>query len=150
MLELTCGKIKIMAQKDIYHETVIKALAKEDWKITDDPFRVRVGRKRLKMDLGAERLISAEKGTRKIVVEIKSFIGRSDVKDLQQALGQYLMYQQVLMVKNIARELYLAVPHRTYKSTFQDELGQILLQTDVLRLIVFDEDEEVIVAWIPS
>ena len=43
------------------------------------------------MDLGAERLISAEKGTRKIVVEIKSFVSRSDVKDLQQALGQYIM-----------------------------------------------------------
>ncbi|MBV7335896.1 XisH family protein [Chloroflexi bacterium TSY] len=78
-----------MAQKDIYHEIVIKALDKEDWKITDDPFRVRIGRKRLKMDLGAERLISAEKGMHKIVVEIKSFVGRSDVKDLQQALNGY-------------------------------------------------------------
>lgn len=48
------------------------------------------------------------------------------------------------------RELYLAVPHRTYKSTFQDELGQILLQNELLRLIVFDEDKEVIIAWIPS
>ena len=29
-------------------------------------------------------------------------------------------------------------------------LGQILLQNELLRLIVFDEDEEVIIAWIPS
>lgn len=88
-----------MARKDIYHDTVIEALDKDDWKITDDPFRIRlsVGRKRLKMDLAAERLISAEKGTRKIVVEVKSFIGRSDIKDLQQALGQYVMYHQVLL-----------------------------------------------------
>jgi hypothetical protein len=139
-----------MAQKDIYHETVIKALDKDDWKITDDPFRVRIGRKRLKMDLGAERLISAEKGTRKIVVEIKSFVGRSDIKDLQQALGQYMMYYQVLIAKNIDRELYLAIPYRTYKNTFQNEIGQLLLQNELLRLIVFDEEQEVIVEWIPS
>lgn len=139
-----------MAQKDIYHETVITALDKDDWKITDDPFRVRIGRKRLKMDLGAERLISAEKGTRKIVVEIKSFVGRSDIKDLQQALGQYMMYYQVLIAKNIDRELYLAIPYRTYKNTFQNEIGQLLLQNELLRLIVFDEEQEVIVEWIPS
>jgi XisH protein len=67
-------------------------LDKDDWKITHDPFRLRIGKKPLAMDLGAERLISAEKGTRKIVVEVKSFVGRSDVKDLQQALGQYVLY----------------------------------------------------------
>jgi len=85
-----------MARKDIYYETVKNALDKDEWNITHDPYQVYVGKKRLVMDLGAERLISAEKGTRKIIVEIKSFVSRSDVKDLQQALGQYIMYHQVL------------------------------------------------------
>lgn len=102
------------------------------------------------MDLGAERLISAEKGTRKIVVEIKSFLGRSDVKDLQQALGQYVMYHQVLLEQHIGRELYLAVPRRTYQTIFQSELGKLLLQNRLLRLLVFDEMQEVIVEWIPD
>jgi hypothetical protein len=139
-----------MARKDIYHETVKKALDKDDWKITDDPFQVFVGKKRLAMDLGAERLISAEKGTRKIVVEIKSFVSRSDVKDLQQVLGQYVMYHQVLVEQNIRRELYLAIPYRTYETIFQDELGQILLKNELLRLLVFDEIEKVIVKWVPN
>jgi hypothetical protein len=117
-----------MARNDIYYSTVKKALDKDDWKITHDPFRLRIGKKRLAMDLGAERLISAEKGTRKIIIEIKSFLGRSDVKDLQQALGQYVMYNQVLRQQNIGRDLYLAVPHRTYQTIFQSELGLILLQ----------------------
>ena len=107
-----------MARKDIYHETVKRALDKDGWQITHDPFQVYVGRKRLAMDLGAERLISAQKGTRKIVVEIKSFVSRSDVKDLQQALGQYVIYHQVLVEQEIDRELYLAVPQRTYDSIF--------------------------------
>lgn len=139
-----------MTRKDIYHETVKKALDKDDWEITHDPFRLRIGKKRLAMDLGAERLISAEKGTRKIVVEIKSFIGRSDVKDLQQALGQYVLYHQVLMEQNIGRELYLAVPQRTYQTIFQSELGMILLKNGLIRLLVFDEIQETIVVWIPD
>ena len=139
-----------MARNDIYYSTVKKALDKDDWQITHDPFRLRIGKKRLAMELGAERLISAEKGTRKIIIEIKSFLGRSDVKDLQQALGQYVMYNQVLREQNIGRELYLAVPHRTYQTIFQSELGLILLQNQLIRLLVFDEFQEVIVEWVPD
>lgn len=70
-----------MPQYDIYHDTVKRALQKDGWKITHDPFILRHGRKRVYADLGAEQLISAEKGSKKIVVEVKSFIGPSDVKD---------------------------------------------------------------------
>jgi len=139
-----------MARKDFYHKTVVNALDKELWKITDDPFQFYVGNKRLAIDLGAERLISAEKGSRKIVIEINSFLNRSDVKDLQHALGQYVMYHQALISQNIERELYLAIPRRVYESIFQVELGQMLLQNEWLRLIVFDEKEKVIVKWVPK
>lgn len=87
---------------------------------------------------------------RKIIVEIKSFLGRSDVKDLQQALGQYVMYNQVLREQNIERDLYLAVPRRTYQTIFQSELGLILLQNQLIRLLVFDEFQEAIVEWVPD
>lgn len=39
------------------------------------------------MDLGVEKLISAEKGNKKIAVEIKSFLGTSQVNDLEKAVG---------------------------------------------------------------
>ncbi|MUG94507.1 hypothetical protein F7734_19850 [Scytonema sp. UIC 10036] len=35
---------------------------------------------------------SAEKQGRKILVEVKSFLGRSFVNDLEQAVGQYVIY----------------------------------------------------------
>jgi hypothetical protein len=69
-----------MARRDIYHDTVKRALQKDGWTITHDPFPLQIGKKRLSADLGAERLISAEKGIQKIVVEVKSFVGQSDVK----------------------------------------------------------------------
>lgn len=40
--------------------------------------------------------------------------------------------------------------YRTYGTIFQDELGQILLKNELLRLLVFDEIEKVIVKWVPN
>jgi hypothetical protein len=139
-----------MARRDIYHDTVKHALEKDGWTITHDPFPLVVGNKRLSVDLGAERLISAEKGTDKIVIEIKSFIGQSDVKDLEQALGQYTLYRQVMDATNIDRRLYLAISQDAFNSIFTIELGQILLRNQVLRLIVFDPEREEILQWIPQ
>lgn len=139
-----------MARRDIYHDVVKQALQKDGWIITHDPYLLKLGGKRLEIDLGAECLISAEKSLRKIVIEIKSFVGRSDVRDLEQALGQYTLYHQILMEKNIDRELYLAVPNRTYKGIFQEALGAVLLKNNVIRLLVFDDDCEEIIRWIPN
>jgi len=78
-----------MPKLDIYHDTVKRALEKDNWTITHDPFFMKIGERKLYADLGAARLISAEKGHEKIVVEIKSFIGKSDVNDLENAIGQF-------------------------------------------------------------
>ena len=56
----------------------------------------------------------------------------------------------MLVEQQIASELYLAVPRRTYHTVFQSELGMILLKNALIRLLVFDELEEVIVAWVPD
>ena len=139
-----------MARRDIYHDTVKRALQKDGWTITHDPFPLQIGKKRLSADLGAERLISAERGIQKIVVEVKSFVGQSDVKDLEQALGQYVLYRQILNEMGIERILYLAVSCPTFNSVFTIELGQVLLKNQIIRLIVFDEECEAIVQWIPD
>ena len=139
-----------MSAKDIYHNTVKRALQKDGWTITHDPFPLQIGRKRLSADLGAERLINAEKGTEKIIVEVKSFVGRSDVKDLEQALGQYVLYRQVLNEMQIDRNLYLAISRSAFKSVFTIEVGQVLLKNQIVKLIVFDKESEEILQWIPD
>ncbi len=139
-----------MAARDIYHDNVKNALIKDNWTITHDPFTLRFGRKRLYADLGAERLISAEKGQQKIVVEIKSFVGLSDIKDLEQALGQYVLYRQLLDELEPERRLYLAVTTQVFKSVFEAEIGQLLLNKQVICLLVFEAKDEVIVQWIPE
>jgi hypothetical protein len=138
-----------VSAKDIYHNTVKAALQKDGWTITHDPFPLKIGKKRLSIDLGAERLIAAENQSFKIVVEVKSFVGQSDVKDLEQALGQYILYQQILGETSIDRVLYLAVSETTFKGIFSVEIGQVLLKNGIIRLIVFDDEQEEITRWIP-
>lgn len=144
------SRFEFVPARDIYHNTVKTALEKDGWTVTHDPFPLQIGKKRLSADLGAERLISAEKNLQKIVVEVKSFVGQSDVKDLEQALGQYILYRQILNETKIDRELYLAVSRLTFNSVFTIQLGQMLLTNQIIKLIVFDDEREVIVQWIPN
>lgn len=85
-----------MSAKDIFHDAVRKGLEKEDWVITDDPLRIRSGRVDMQIDLGAERIIAAERGEEKIAVEIKSFISSSNISEFHTALGQFLNYRVAL------------------------------------------------------
>ncbi|NEO64853.1 MAG: fatty-acid oxidation protein subunit alpha, partial [Moorea sp. SIO4G2] len=52
--------------RDKYHELVKAALVKERWLITDDPLIVEAGKRKIQVDLGAERLIAAQKDGEKI------------------------------------------------------------------------------------
>ena len=139
-----------MAKPDIYHYVVKAALEKDGWTITHDPFRLEIGNRRFEADLGAERVIQAEKALRKIIVEVKSFVGRSEMTDLEKALGQYTIYHHIMIENHIDRQLYLAVPHRTFLNIFTIPLGHMLLKNHVLQLLVFDESQEEILLWIPE
>ena len=79
-----------MSAKDIYHNCVKNALIKEGWIITHDPLTLEVGGRNVYVDLGAERPFAAEKDGKKIAVEVKSFRGASDLRDYENALGQYI------------------------------------------------------------
>ncbi|MFN8487832.1 MAG: element excision factor XisH family protein [Caldilineaceae bacterium] len=137
-----------MPARDIYHEHVKHALMSDGWTITHDPFTLKWGAKDLFVDLGAERLLAAEKNSQKIAVEIKSFIGPSDVVDLEKALGQYIVYHDILAEREADRVLYLAVTEEAMTEIFEEPLGQLLLRNQRTRLIVFDPVREVILRWI--
>jgi hypothetical protein len=137
-----------MPAKDLYHDTVKTGLIKDGWTITDDPLRVQAGEKDLYIDLGARRLLAATKGDQKIAVEVKSFLGPSEVKDLQQALGQFILYHDLLAISDPERTLYLAVSLEVYREIFEEPIGMVLLENQRLRLIVFDPHQEVLLQWI--
>ena len=137
-----------MPAKDIYHDNIKNALIKDGWTITDDPYVIQWGRKDLFVDLGAEKLIAASQDGRKIAVEVKSFISPSPVSDLEKALGQYILYLDILARLDPERTLYLAIRLDTFIEVFQDPIGEILLENKRLKLLVFDEVKEEIKQWI--
>lgn len=138
-----------MPAKDIHHDQVKAALIKDGWTITHDPLLIRLTKKKLYVDLGAERIIAAERGTEKIAVEIKSFTRPSDMKDLEEALGQCVLYSRLLARYDPTRKVYLAVTDDVYISVFEEEAGQILIQDGLLSLMTFDANQEEIIRWIP-
>ncbi len=85
-----------MPARDFYHDVVKAALIADGWTITHDPLKLKVGKKNLFVDLGAEQLLAADKEGRKIAVEVKSFLGDSEVEDLEKALGQFILYHDIL------------------------------------------------------
>ncbi len=134
---------------DHLHSVVRHALEKEGWTITHDPLTLRAGGRSLYVDLGAEKLIGAEKGHRRIAVEVKTFIGPSLIADLQQAVGQFVMYEAVLAKLEPGRELYLAVPHEVLATVLADEIGALMLEQRLTRVVSFSARSEEVVRWIP-
>ncbi|MEH2248938.1 element excision factor XisH family protein [Nostoc sp.] len=125
------------------------ALIKDGWTITDDPFHLKWGKKDLYVDLAAEKLLIAEKGTQKIAVEIKTFSGDSEVADLEQAIGQYFTYLAVMSRNYRDRVLYIAVHEDVFTDIFEEEpLGKLILEDYKIPLIVFNPKREVIVRWL--
>ena len=58
-----------MPRLDYLHNTVKNTLIKAGWAITDDPFRISFGIRKVYVDLGAEKsLLAAEKGGERIIV----------------------------------------------------------------------------------
>lgn len=132
--------------KDFYHETVKKALTDDGWVITHDPYFVQMGKLKGFIDLGAE-LLAAEKEAEKIAVEIKNFVGLSDLNEFKEALGQYLLYKLALSKKEPERTLFLAIPNTFYQDFFEDAFFKEILELYTLKIVTFDEINAKIVIW---
>ena len=137
-----------MPAKDIFHNIVINALQKDDWIITDDPLKLKWGLRELFVDLGAKKLIAAQKGETKIAVEIKSFIGKSPINELENALRQYILYRNILEETEKERFIYLAIRQTIYQEIFSEPIGVLSIEKNNLCLLVFDETKEEIIQWI--
>jgi XisH protein len=139
----------VVPRRDKYHQAVVDALIADGWTITHDPMSLGYGTTDMYVDLGAELPLAAEKDHRKIAVEIKSFVSASEVHDLQNALGQYIIYRDILLETEPDRSMYLAVPRRAYGSVFSTLLGRLVIRKHDLNLLVYDVTGGRIVQWLP-
>jgi hypothetical protein len=133
--------------KDFYNKTVKIALEKDGWVITHDPLSLEYGDAGFEIDLGAERILAAERGGQSIAVEIKTFIRQSASHEFHGALGQYLSYRHALEQVDPKRTLFLAIPNSTYWGFFQSQFAQEMLAIHKVALLVYNPEKEVVELW---
>ena len=145
-----------MAQRDSIHDAVKEALVKDGWEITDDPYVIAYGERFLFVDLGAEDdqgmtggFIGATRANLRIAVEIKELRGQSVIVELEQAIGQYVLYRLLLNRIDPERTIYLAVPEKAYRELFAEPIGELVISDLPLHLLVVDIEQEEVRRWIP-
>jgi XisH protein len=137
-----------MPAKDIYHDAVKQALVSDGWLILSEDYILEYGGDKLYADIAAEKSITAERHGQQIIVEVKSFLGRSFFNDLELAIGQYIIYRNILQAKQLDFQIYLAVTTGVYQSKFQKKLAKLIVQTNQVKLLVFDPERKVVEQWI--
>jgi len=133
--------------RDFYHQIIREALEKDGWNVTADPYYLTVLDTRYEIDLAAEQVFAAEKGTEKIAVEIKSFTKNSMANEFHSAVGQYLNYLGFLKLQEPDRILYLAVPQEAYDRFFVLAATEYIMNLYRINLIVCNVEEKEITLW---
>ncbi len=100
------------------------------------------------VDIAAEKVFIAEKEGRKIAVEVKSFVGKSNLSELEKAVGQFIIYRLAMRKEEPERELFLAISEKIYNKLFLNPDVIELIETENLKVVVFNESKELIVRWI--
>jgi hypothetical protein len=134
--------------RDLFHNVVKEALITDGWTITHDPFPIAYGDVQRQIDLGAERLLAAQRDSEKIAVEVKSFTNPSAISEFHTAVGQYLNYRRALRSQEPTRILYLAVPNQTYDEFFHLRFIEEGVKEYQLYLVIYDVEDRRIVQWI--
>ena len=142
-----------MPARDSIHYAVVSALIRDGWTVSHDPLYIRYGERRVLIDLaavdGGDAIISLDRGATRIAIENKSFSGRSPIGQLEQAVGQYVVYDILLQEVDPGRDLYLAILHHVFERLFQEPLGALVRERLPLRLIVVNCPNREIVEWRP-
>jgi len=126
--------------KDRTHTAVKEAIEKANWQVTDGPLRMPIDTTVLAVDLGAERLIGAFQGEKKIAIEIKTLAKRYLLYDFYAAFGQYIIFRDALREQEIDRVIYLAISEVKYqllqqkpflmRRIVQHDINQYFCKTD--------------------
>jgi hypothetical protein len=142
-----CIKKTNMA-RDKFHQEVREALEKEGWYISDDPLSLKIGRIPVQIDLGAEKIIGAERNGEKIAIEIKTFGISSFISAFHDAVGQYIVYREALEEIDDKRVLYLAIPEDTYDEYGKEPLVQRVFINNRINVIVYEPNSKIITSWL--
>lgn len=134
--------------KDKIHNAVRRALEKDGWIISSDPFYIESGGVSVEIDLEAEKFITAQKENIKILVEVKGLNRRSLIYDFHGAIGQYIDYRGILNDENIDQKLYLAIPNIIFEEMNTKPFYEKRMNENNVKRIIIDVEQEEVLLWI--
>ena len=134
--------------RDKFHYEVKQALVYDGWAVTDDPLYKKIGSIPIHIDLGAEKIIDAEKNGEKIAVEIKTFGIISFITAFYEAVGKYIVYREALEMIEPDRILYLAMPISIYAKYDSELLVQRVITNNKIKIILYEPSTQHIVSWL--
>ena len=140
-----------MSRLDTHHHAVKRALQKDGWQVTHDPFPIVYEGTSLSTDLGAQkaRATAAQQIAIEIIaVEVKDFDSLGMMSEFEKALGQYRLYRALLDKNEPERKLYLAVRQEVWGEFFQRPAVKVAVRANEVHIVVFDEHQEEILQWI--
>ena len=138
-----------MPALDSCHPQIVRALEKTGWVVLPKPFTLPSPINNLFVDIQARRP-TQNGGSEIIVVEVKCFADDSfDMHELYVAIGQYLVYRDLLQQMTVPRSLYLAIPTKAYYGIFRP-LAAVIMIRNQMQLIVINLDTEEVVEWVES
>ncbi len=101
----------------------------------------------MQTDLGAEKIIAAQKANRRIAIEVKSFVHISILHDFLLAVGQYYVYGKILFKTDPERKLYVALPDFVHNRIIKFEWAQEVVRDLAMSFILYDTNQKIITAW---
>jgi hypothetical protein len=69
------------------------------------------------------------------------------MRDFEVALGQYILYRNLINLTKPEYQIYLAIKDSVYVNFFQRDSIQDILKINQLLLIIVDIEKEEIVQW---
>jgi hypothetical protein len=132
---------------DVCEPAVIRALEKAGWVVVDHPATIHLGRGKGNFIYADLRLRRHDSNQTIIIAEVKCFT-RGLLDEFYHAVGQYVVYRNVLRLNNIATSVYLALPQHIYDTFFQRAFVQATLDDIHMKLVIVDLEKEEATEWI--
>lgn len=72
----------------------------------------------------------------------------SFITALYEAVGKYVIYRNVLKIRDPERVLFLAIPEVIYKRFFEEIIVQGVLEEENFNMVIYNQHTKAISQWI--
>jgi XisH protein len=121
---------------DQCHHQIVHALQKDGWTVQRKPYVLFISHRRLYIDIYAENY-QVNQSQRIVIVEAKCFQdAKAELNELYTAIGQYIIYRNLLRQQNVSDRLFLAIPSEAYRGVFTEFALSVIGEFQIKMIVV--------------